>query len=74
MLSLNVCNYITLATGNLLRKKKKKKNVIMLLCQLQCSNYIPFGAGKTSHLDRLCLENSLKESRANVGRLFVCLL
>ena len=30
--------------------------------------------GKTAHLDRLCLENSLKESRANFGRLFVCLL
>ena len=36
--------------------------------------YLPFSAGKTAHLDRLCLENSLKESRANVGRLFVCLL
>ena len=33
--------------------------------------YLPFSAGKTAHLDRLCLENSLKESRANVGRLFV---
>ena len=36
--------------------------------------YLPFNAGKSAHLDRLCLENSLKESRANVGRLFVCLL
>ena len=36
--------------------------------------YLPFSAGKTAHLDRLCLENSLKDSRANVGRLFVCLL
>ena len=36
--------------------------------------YLPFSAGKIAHLDRLCLENSLKESRANVGRLFVCLL
>ena len=35
--------------------------------------YLPFSAGKTAHLDRLCLENSLEESRANVGRLFVCL-
>ena len=34
--------------------------------------YLPFSAGKTAHLDRLCMENSLKESRANVGRLFVC--
>ena len=33
--------------------------------------YLSFNAGKTSHLDRLCLENSLKASRANVGRLFV---
>ena len=36
--------------------------------------YLPFSAGKTAHLDRLCLENSLKEGKANVGRLFVCLL
>ena len=36
--------------------------------------YILFSAGKTAHLDRLCLENSLKDSRANVGRLFFCLL
>ena len=36
--------------------------------------YLPFSAGNTAHLDRLCLENSLKDSRANVGRLFVCLL
>ena len=36
--------------------------------------YLPFSAGKTAHLDRLCLENSLKDSRANVGRLFVYLL
>ena len=33
--------------------------------------YLPFSAGKAAHLDRLCLENSLKDSRANVGRLFV---
>ena len=33
--------------------------------------YLPFSAGKTAHLDRLCLENFLKESRANVGWLFV---
>ena len=33
--------------------------------------YLPFSAGKTAHLDRLCLENSLKESRANVDGLFV---
>ena len=34
--------------------------------------YLPFSAGKTAHLDRLCLENSLKESRANVDYLSVC--
>ena len=33
--------------------------------------YLLFNAGKTAHLDRLCLENSLKGSRANFGRLFV---
>ena len=36
--------------------------------------YLQFSAGKTAHLDSLCLENSLKDSRANVGGLFVCLL
>ena len=36
--------------------------------------YLPFSAGKTAHLDRLYLENSLKDRRANVGQLFVCLL
>ena len=36
--------------------------------------YLPFIAGKTAHSDRLCLENSRKDSRANVGRLFVSLL
>ena len=36
--------------------------------------YLLFGAGKTAHLDRLYLEKSLKESRANVGRLFVYLV
>ena len=36
--------------------------------------YLPFSAGKTAHLDRLCLENSLKKSMANVGWLFVCFL
>ena len=34
--------------------------------------YLTFSAGKTAHLDRLCLENSLKEGRANVGQLCVC--
>ena len=29
--------------------------------------YLTFSAEKTAHLDRLCLENSLKEGRANVG-------
>ena len=41
----------------------------MLVCQLQCSNI----AGKTVHLERLRLENSLKESRANFGRPTGCL-
>ena len=36
--------------------------------------YLPSSAGKTAHLDRLCLENSLKDSRANVGLLFVVIL
>ena len=36
--------------------------------------YLPFNEGKTAHLDRLCPEISLKECRANFGRLFVCLL
>ena len=36
--------------------------------------YLPFSAGKTAHLDRLCLENSRKDSRANVGRLLLLLL
>ena len=33
--------------------------------------YLLVNAEKTAHLDGLCLENSLKESRANFGRLFV---
>ena len=70
MLSSNVYNYITLATGNLLRKKKCF-NVTMPVTMFK---YLPCSAGKTANLDRICLENSLKESRANVGRLFVCLL
>ena len=59
----------TLATGNLLRKKCYNVSVPDTMFK-----YLPFSAGKTAYLDRLCLENSLKESRANVGRLFVCLL
>ena len=31
----------------------------------------PFNAGKTAHLNKICLENSLKDSKANLGRLFV---
>ena len=31
--------------------------------------YLQFNAGKTAHFDRLYLENSLKDSRANVGWL-----
>ena len=57
---------ITLAACNLL--KKKCYNVTVPVTMFK---YLPFSAGKTAHLDRLCLENSLKESRANVGRLFV---
>ena len=52
-------------------EKKKCYNVTVPVTMFK---YLPFSAGKTAHLDRLCLENSLKESRANVGRLFVCLL
>ena len=52
-------------------EKKKCYNVTV---PVTIFKYLPFSAGKTAHLDRLCLENSLKESRANVGRLFVCLL
>ena len=59
-----------MATGNLLREKKSY-NVTVPVTMVK---YLLFSAGKTAHLDRLCLENSLKESRANVGQLFVCLL
>ena len=35
--------------------------------------YLPFDAVKTAHLDRLCLEIFLRESRTNFGCLFsVC--
>ena len=36
--------------------------------------YLPFNAGKVAHFDRLCLENSLKESRGpiSVDCLSVC--
>ena len=35
--------------------------------------YLPFDARTTAHLDRLCLENSLRESMTNYGWLFsVC--
>ena len=70
MLSWNVYNYITLATGNLLRKKI----FFNVTVPVTMFKYLPFSAGKTAHLDRLYLENFLKESRANVGRLFVCWL
>ena len=70
MLSWNVYNYITLATGNLLREKKCYNVTV----PVTIFKYLPFSAGKTAHLDSLCLENSLKESRASVGRMFVCLL
>ena len=36
--------------------------------------YLPFSAGKTAHLDKTMSGKSPKESRANVGQLFVCLL
>ena len=52
-------------------ERKKCYNVTVPVTMFK---YLPFSAGKTAHLDRLYLENSLKESRANVGRLFVCLL
>ena len=52
-------------------EKKKRYNVTVPVIMFK---YLPFNAGKTAHLDRLWLENSLKESRANFGRLFVCLL
>ena len=68
MLSRNVYNYITLATGNLLRNKKCYNGTM----PVTTFKYLPFSAGKTAHLERLCLENSLKVRRANVGRLFVC--
>ena len=61
--------YIALATGNLLRKKCYNVTVTVTMFK-----YLRFSAGKTVHLDRLSLENSLKKSRAYVGRLFVCLL
>ena len=51
--------------------EKKCYNVTLPVTMFK---YLPFSAGKTAHLDRLCLANTLKESRANVGRLFVCLL
>ena len=51
--------------------EKKSYNVTVPVAMFK---YLPFSAGKTAHLDRLCLENSLKESRANVDRLFICLL
>ena len=57
-------------TGNLLREKKKCYNVTVPVTMFK---YIPFNAGKTAHLDRLCVENYLKESRANFGRPTVCL-
>ena len=39
-----------MATGNLLRKK----NIITV--PVTRFKYLPFSAGKTAHLDRLCLE------------------
>ena len=51
--------------------EKKCYNVIVPVTMFK---YLPCSAGKTAHLDRLCLENSLKDGRANIGRLFVCLL
>ena len=56
-----------MATGNLLRKKCYNVTVSVTMFK-----YLPFSAGKTAHLDRLCLENSLKDSRANVDCLSVC--
>ena len=39
-------------------------NVTMLVTKCK---HLPFDAGNTAHLDRLCLENSLRESRTNFG-------
>ena len=50
-------------------KKKKCYNVTMPVTTFK---YLAFSAGKTAHLDRLCLENSLKESRGQC-RSTVCL-
>ena len=36
--------------------------------------HLPLNTGKTIYLDRLCLESSPKDSRANFGRLFGCWL
>ena len=51
--------------------EKKCYNVTVSVTMFK---YLPFSAGKTAHLDRLCLKNPPNENRANVGRLFVCLL
>ena len=69
MLSWNVHNYYIGDRQFIEKKKCYNVNVPVTMFK-----YLPFSAGKTAHLDRLCLENSLKESRPNVGRLFVCLL
>ena len=52
----------------------EKKTCYNITVPVTMFKYLLFNAEKTAHLDRLCLENSLKESRANFGRLFVCLL
>ena len=52
--------------------KKKCYNVTVPVATFK---HLPaFNVGKTEDLDRLCLENYLKYSRANFGRLFVCWL
>ena len=55
-----------LVTGNLLKKKFNVTVPVTMFKHL-------FNGTKTVHLDRLCRENSFKESRANlVDYLSVC--
>ena len=58
----------TLHWGRHFIEKKKCYNVTVPVTMFK---YLPFSAGKTTHLDRLCLENSLKES--SQCRSTVCL-
>ena len=60
--------YITASHGDRQFIEKKCYNVTVPVTMFK---HLPFNAEKTAHLDRLCLGNSLKGSRANFGRLFV---